>query len=82
MSDMTKEELEIELGRAYRAIVGLFSRVNKDDPANASVLGYHVITIAAAKRFIYEEEMSGTEYFIGKHHEVLTEALKLPAGYP
>lgn len=66
--------LETELERAYRALVGYQSgRLN--DAARA----YHALTVAAAKRFVFEDALDGSEYFIGKPVEVLHAALRLPA---
>lgn len=67
-----------ELGRAYRCIQGLhnaLTAMKADIPGN----GYHALTIAAAKRFIFEGALDGSEYFEGKHVSVLHAALRLPA---
>lgn len=76
MSDLTKEQLEQELGRAYRCIQGMHNAI-----ANGGqfVEVYHVLTIAAAKRFVFEGALDGTEHFVGKHHDVLHAALRLPS---
>lgn len=72
---MTDDELKRELGRAYRCIQGMHHALKTGgDFAD----GYHALTVAAAKRFVYEGALDGSEYFIGKPPEVLNEALKLP----
>jgi hypothetical protein len=70
-------EVRTEQGRAYRCIQGLhnaLTAMQADIPAN----GYHAPTIAAAKRFVFEGSLEGSEYFIGKPVDVLHAALALP----
>lgn len=67
----------VELGRAYRCIQSMHNALNAaqlDFPAS----GYHAPIIGAAKRFIFEGELDGSDYFIGKSVEVLHAALRLP----
>ena len=67
------ERLRQELGRAYRAIQGLWNaRVNHTPFPE----GYHAPTIAAARRFITDDSLEGAAYFEGKQVDVLHEVLK------
>lgn len=68
--------LKLELERAYRCIQGMHHsmRVKEEFPA-----GYHALTIAAAKRYVFEGALDGSDYFIGKHNSVLQDALNLPS---
>lgn len=66
-----------ELGRAYRCIQAMhnaLTAMQADIPGN----GYHSPTIAAAKRFVWEGAIDGTDYFVGKPVAVLHAALALP----
>lgn len=66
-----------ELGRAYRCVQALhnaLTAMQADIPGG----GYHALTIGAAKRFVFEGAMDGSDYFVGKPVAVLHEALKLP----
>lgn len=66
-----------ELGRAYRCIQAMhngLTAIQADFPGN----GYHTPIIAAAKRFVWEGAIDGSDYFIGKHVDVLRAALALP----
>jgi hypothetical protein len=65
------ERLKVELGRAYRAVRGLYSCVVKGKIPDQTMLAYHQPTIGAAIRFVEEGSIEGTEYFIGKHISVL-----------
>lgn len=72
------QQLRTELGRAYRCILGMHNALKAmqaDIPGN----GYHLVTVAAARRFAFEDALDGTDYFIGKPVEVLHAALALPA---
>lgn len=75
MSDLTNEQLKEELGRAYRCIQGMHTSMSK---GTVFPEGYHQLTIAAAKRFVFEGTLDGTQHFVGKHHDVLRAALRLP----
>ena len=72
---MTNEELTIELQRAYRCIQGLHSL--QTVKPTAPLFLYHAPTIAAAKRFVFEGELDGSSYFIGKDASILVAALHL-----
>lgn len=74
---MTPELLKIELGRAYRCIQAMHNAM-QTLPMSSFPFAYHSLTIGAAKRFVYEGQLDGSEYFIGKTPEVLHEALTLP----
>jgi len=67
------QRLEKELGRAYRALRGLYSFVVTGETPDRTMLAYHSPTIAAAIRFVDEGSLDGAEYFIGKPFEVLQE---------
>ena len=70
------EASKTELGRSYRCIQALhnsLTAMQAEIPGN----GYHALTIGAAKRYVFEGAMDGSEYFIGKSVSVLQEALKL-----
>lgn len=74
---MTNEELETELGRAYRALRGIYGKIAKGEMPDKFMLAYHGATIGAALRFVHEGALDGAQYFIGKPVEVLHDALKL-----
>lgn len=69
--------LKAELGRAYRCIQGMHNAL-KAANVDFGSSGYHTPTIGAAKRFVWEGELDGSDYFIGKPVEVLHAALRLP----
>lgn len=69
-------QMRTELGRAYRCIQGMHSALHKN-PASFPE-GYHAPTIGAAKRFVFEDALDGSEYFIGKPVDLLHAALRLP----
>lgn len=71
------QHLRAELGRAYRCIQGMHHALQTGKEFAES---YHAPTVGAAKRFVYEGQLDGSEYFIGKPVEVLHAALALPAG--
>lgn len=75
---MTESEMKIELQRAYRCIQGLHNAV---ETGKTQHLTYHQMTIAAAKRFVFEDAMYGSNYFINKPVEVLHKAMQLPGAY-
>lgn len=71
---MTNEELTIELQHAYRCIQGLnnaLKELKKNTPSHLA------LTVGAAKRYVYEDALDGSQYFVGKHVSVLHEALAL-----
>ena len=72
---MSEEELKVELQRAYRCIQGFWTAYKNGTLPTSTVISYHSLTIAAACRFIKEDTLDGTEYFIGKTPEVLQDAL-------
>lgn len=73
--NMTTEQLTIELQRAYRCIQGLHNAIVKGGQFNEA---YHALTIGAAKRFVFEGALDGSEFFTGKPVAVLHAALRLP----
>ena len=79
MTTLTKEQLEVELQRAYRCIQGLHTSFLKGSSFSES---YHALTLGAAKRFVYKGELDGSVYFEGKHVSVLHDALKLSTLLP
>jgi len=72
---MNEDQLKTELVRAYRCIQGMHHAINKGGQFNET---YHAMTIAAAKRYVFEDDLSGSDYFIGKPVEVMHAALRLP----
>lgn len=66
----------VELELAYRCIQGMYHALTTETLFNQ---GYHAPTIGAAKRFVFEGALDGSEYFIGKPVGVLHAALALPA---
>lgn len=66
------EHLQDELGRAYRAVLGFSREVN-----DGTMMAYHLPTLAAAKRFVYEGSFDGASYFDGRSVETLRTALNL-----
>jgi hypothetical protein len=76
---MNEAELKTELERAYRCIQGLHKAMNANPSVgNGFAGGYHAPVIGAAKRFVFEGALDGSEYFTGKPIDVLHAALKLP----
>ena len=73
-SPLTKEQLEVELGRAYRCIQGMHNALR-----NGAEFAefYHSPTLGAAKRYVYLSEMDGSQFFEGKPITELHEALSL-----
>ena len=79
---MTPIEIELELGRAYRALRGFYGKAIKGELPDKTMLAYHSPVIAAALRFVHEGALDGAQYFIGKHVSVMHEALNLAASEP
>lgn len=75
MTDLTKEQLEDELTKAYRALRGIYGYCARGKPVDHSTVAYHVLTLAAAARFVHEGALDGSTYFIGKHVDVLQAAM-------
>ena len=73
---MNELQLIEELEKAYRCIQGLHNSIVMAKVQSSSV-GYHMPTIAAAKRFVYLGALDGSEYFIGKDVSVLQRAMQL-----
>jgi len=74
---VTEPELRIELGRAYRALGGLYRKVRSGVAPDPTMLAYHSPTIAAACRFTTTGEIGeGSAFFIGKPVEELHNALR------
>ena len=65
-----------EQGRAYRCIQGMHNALTLGISFAAEA--YHAPTIGAAKRFVFENALDGSDYFMGKPVDVLHAALKLP----
>jgi len=74
------ERLTTELERAYRCIRGFYSFAAKGQTPDAAFMGYQILTIAAAVRFVHEGSLDGSEYFIGKQIDVLQYVLNPPKG--
>jgi len=68
--------LEQDLGRAYRALHGFYNAHTGKITADPHMEAYHLPTIGAAARFVYEQSLEGADYFVGKKIEVLHAALK------
>ena len=64
-----------EQGRAYRCIQGMHNALKKGGEFPEA---YHSPTIGAAKRFVFEGALDGSDYFIGKPVDLLHKALALP----
>lgn len=73
---MNRDELEIELGRAYRALRGIYGKIAKGQMPDETMLAYHGLTLAAAIRFVNEGALDGSQYFIGKPADVLRDTLR------
>lgn len=69
--------LTLELQRAYRCIVGFHTALRKDERLNRTSVAYHLPTIGAARRFVFQDSLEGADYFEGKHISILHEALAL-----
>lgn len=76
MSDLTKEQLEEELAKAYRALRGLYGRVVNGTTPDKAMVAYHSPTLGAALRFVNYGQMDGSAYFVGKHISVLHDTLR------
>lgn len=72
---MTEAKLRLELERAYRAIMGFYSASVNGKLPEKTMLAYHSPTIAAAVRYVGEEALDGSQYFIGKHFTVMQDTL-------
>lgn len=78
MTDAEKIEwLEKELDRAYRALCGYAKAHDRGEPLSKASVGYHSLTVGAAKRWTLEQQMDGADYFVGKPVDVLHKALAL-----
>ena len=76
---MTETELKIELQRAYRCIQGMENAMAHSMPMGSSFPhAYHALTIGAAKRYVFDGALDGSQYFEGKQASVLHAALRLP----
>lgn len=77
--DAEIERLQIELGRAYRALHGYYVAHRDSKLVSEATQVYHSLTLAAAKRHIYlsDNPLDGADFFIGKHYSHLHEALRL-----
>lgn len=71
--DLFKEasRLREELGKAYRALHGFYNSSKKGELLGKAATSYHSPTIAAAKRFVDEDSLEGSQYFEGKSILVL-----------
>lgn len=65
-----------EQGRAYRCIQGMHNALARGISFSAEA--YHAPTIGAAKRYVFEGAIDGSDFFVGKPVEVLHAALALP----
>jgi len=65
-----------EQERAYRCIQGMHNALALGISFSAEA--YHAPTIGAAKRYVFEGALDGSDYFIGKPVDVLHAALALP----
>lgn len=70
-------DLEQELQRAYRALIAYQGAYEHGKVMGHAAHAYHALAVGAAKRFVWEEALDGTAYFIGKPVDVLHTALKL-----
>jgi len=70
------ERLKTELSRAYRALHAYSNAQRKGELLNETAVGYHIATVGAAARFVHEQSLDGSAYFVGKHISVLHEALE------
>ncbi|MES2694176.1 MAG: hypothetical protein V4773_11940 [Verrucomicrobiota bacterium] len=73
---MNEEQLKTELARAYRALRGIYGAVAKGQRPGETMLFYHSPVLAAAIRFVDDEQMDGSSYFEGKPIKLLGDALK------
>ena len=76
VSTMTKAQLKTELERAYRALHAFRLAHIRGKQLPDHALAYHSPTIAAAARWVNEQKLDGSEYFIGKHVSILQAALE------
>lgn len=76
----TEPDYKLELERAYRALRGIYGLVANGRPIPDATLAYHSLTLGAAMRFVGDDALDGSEYFIGKDASVLHEVLKRYGG--
>lgn len=74
---MTEDQMKKELERAYRCITGFHTMLRKGELLDKTAFAYHSPTIGAARRFVLEGQLDGSDYFEGKQAEVLHAALDL-----
>lgn len=72
---MTRDQLKEELAKAYRAIRSFYTAAQKGELPDEVILGYHSPTIGAACRFVRSGKLHGSAFFVGKHFDVLQDAL-------
>lgn len=75
--NLTKEQLLIELERAYRCICGFYTNACRGQLMEERTMTYHSPTIGAAMRSVMLDKMDGAEWFIGKNSDELNAALRL-----
>jgi hypothetical protein len=68
-------DMKAELEKAYRCIRGFYQHARDGQIPDRTFLGYQLSTIAAAVRYVGEDALDGSEYFIGKNVEVLQSTL-------
>lgn len=74
---LTEVQLRNELERAYRCIMGFSTARKKGQVLDDTAFAYHSPTIGAARRFVKEGALDGSDYFTGKKIDVLHAALDL-----
>lgn len=71
----TQVDYKKELERSYRALQALYRKLVNNDPIDQTMMAYHSLTIGAAIRYVDEQALDGSEFFIGKPATVLSDVL-------
>ena len=79
-AERERDRLTTELQRAWRCVRGFHSFSQRGELPDNAFRAYHILTIAAAVRYVSERSMDGSEYFIGKDIDVVKYILDPPKG--
>lgn len=72
----TRRDVERELERAYRAVYALYNEYTCSPQYDPTKYAHICLTLGAAARFVLDGRLDGADYFVGKHIDVLHEALR------
>jgi hypothetical protein len=68
--------LRMELARSYRALYAFYGRSLKKQEPDKAMVAYHCLTIGAAIRLVQDNNLDGSDFFVGKPQDVLAKVLK------